>query len=457
MVYSTIPLDAYLGGGSAFAVTLTDVYAPNVICYGAAIAVPPDTTPPNDPTNVASTSHTVGTPSNDNTIDMTWTVGTDPGGSGVDGYDTAFNNTSPPICSQSKDLEEGATGTSSVALGDGSWYFHICTVDNAGNWTSTVVLGAFVIDTTPPIDPTNVVSTSHTVGTPSSDNTIDMTWTVGTDPGGSGVDGYDSAFNNTSTATCSQSKDLEEGATSITSSALGDGSWYYHICTVDNAGNWTSTVVLGAFDIDTTPPTDPTNVASTSHAVGTPSSDNTIDMTWTVGTDPGGSGVDGYDSAFNNTSTPTCSQSKDLEEGATGTSSNALGDGSWYFHVCTVDNTGNWTSTVVLGAFVIDTTPPNDPTNVASTSHTVGTPSNDNTIDIGWTVGTDPGGSGVDGYDTAFNNTSTQSNPYCQLFSIEGRDAIFGDEAVLCEVWHSWFRRNMVCGWRHRKKGGSGG
>ena len=52
---------------------------------------------------------------------------------------------------------------------------------------------------------------------------------------------------------------------------------------------------------------------------------------------------------------------------------------------------------------------------------------------------------------------STQSNPYCQLFSIEGRDAIFGDEAVLCEVWHSWFRRNMVCGWRHRKKGGSGG
>ena len=221
-----------------------------------------------------------------------------------------------------------------------------------------MVLGAFDIDTTPPTDPTNVASTSHTVGTPSNDNTIDISWTVGTDPAGSGVNGYDTAFNNTSTATCSQSKDLEEGATGTTSDALADGSWYFHVCTVDNTGNWTSTVVLGAFDIDTTPPNDPTNVVSNSHTVGTPSNDNTIDIAWEVGTDPGGSGVDGYDTAFNNTSTPTCSQSKDLEEGATGTTSSALGDDSWYFHVCTVDKAGNWTSTVVLGGFVIDTTPP---------------------------------------------------------------------------------------------------
>ena len=203
------------------------------------------------------------------------------------------------------------------------------------------MLGAFDIDTTLPNDPTNVASTSHTVGTPSNDNTIDISWTVATDPGVSGVDGYDTAFNNTSTPTCSQIKDLEEGATGITSGALGDGSWYFHICAVDNAGNWKNTVVLGAFVIDTTPPTDPTNVASTSHTVGTPSNDNTIDITWTVGSDPGGSGVDGYDTAFNNTSTPSCSQSKDLEEGATGTSSGALVDGSWYFHICTVDNAGN--------------------------------------------------------------------------------------------------------------------
>jgi hypothetical protein len=49
-----------------------------------------------------------------------------------------------------KDAEETATGTTSPALSNGSWYFHLRTRDNAGNWTATSHLGPFVIAVPPP-------------------------------------------------------------------------------------------------------------------------------------------------------------------------------------------------------------------------------------------------------------------------------------------------------------------
>ncbi len=58
---------------------------------------------------------------------------------------------SPTIPDQTKNIEEGVQSANSTALADGSsHYFHIRSVDNAGNWQSTVHLGPFFIDTTPP-------------------------------------------------------------------------------------------------------------------------------------------------------------------------------------------------------------------------------------------------------------------------------------------------------------------
>ena len=59
-----------------------------------------------------------------------------------------------------------------------------------------------------------------------------------------------------STTIPDQTKDIEEGVQTATSPALANGnSHYFHIRSVDNAGNWQSTVHLGPFFIDTTPPT----------------------------------------------------------------------------------------------------------------------------------------------------------------------------------------------------------
>ncbi len=312
-----------------------------------------DTAAPTDPTSVNSTSHTTSIWSSDNTVDITWTDATD-SGSGLDGYSILWDTSANTTPDSTKDIEDGVQTATSSALADGSsHYCHIRSVDNLGNWQSTAHLGPFYIETVPPTDPTSVNSTSHTTSTWSSDNTVDITWTDATDAT-SGLDGYSVLWDTSANTTPNSTKDIEDGVQTATSSALADGSSHYcHIRSVDNAGNWQSTVHLGPFYIDTTPPSDPTSVNSTSHSLSTWSSDNTVDITWTDATDSG-SGLDGYSILWNTSANTTPSANKTIEEGVGSTTSSALADGSsHYCHIRSVDNLGNWQSTAHLGPFYI--------------------------------------------------------------------------------------------------------
>jgi len=304
-----------------------------------------DTVAPSDPTGVNSTSHTTSVWSSDNTVDITWTDATD-NLSGLDGYSILWDTSNSTIPDAVKDIEEGSENTTSSALADGSsHYFHIRSVDNAGNWQSTVHLGPFYIETVPPTDPTGVNSTSHTTSVWSSDNTVDITWTDATD-NLSGLDGYSILWNTANSTVPDATKDIEEGSENTTSSELASGnSHYFHIRSVDNAGNWQSTVHLGPFYIDTIPPTDPTGVNSTSHTTSVWSSDNTVDVSWTDATD-NLSGLDGYSILWNTANSTIPDAVKDIEEGSGNTTSSELADGnSHYLHIRSVDNAGNWQST----------------------------------------------------------------------------------------------------------------
>lgn len=114
-------------------------------------------------------------------------------------------------------------------------------------------IGAFELqDDAPPIDP-SVSSASHVAGKPSNDPTIDVAWPAATDAL-SGVDGFSYLWDSSPTTLPDQVKDAEETATGATSPALTDGAHFFHLRTLDNAGNWTSTVHLGPFEIDTLAP-----------------------------------------------------------------------------------------------------------------------------------------------------------------------------------------------------------
>jgi len=114
-----------------------------------------DTGQPADPV-LSSTNHTTGTPSNNNNIDIALAGATD-AVSGVDGFSTMFSPNPLDIPDTVIDLVETDTTFSSGPLADGAWYAHLRTRDAAGNWTSTVHLGPFVIDT---IMPTTSLSTT---------------------------------------------------------------------------------------------------------------------------------------------------------------------------------------------------------------------------------------------------------------------------------------------------------
>ncbi len=314
-----------------------------------------DTTPPTDPTSVNSTSHTTSVWSSDNTVDISWTDATD-NLSDLDGYSILWNtDNATAIPDTNKDIEEGVQSANSTALADGnSHYFHIRSKDNVGNWQSTVHVGPFFIDTVPPTDPTGVNSTSHTASEWSSDNTVDVTWTDATDSL-SDLDGYSILWNtDNATAIPDTNKDIEEGVQSANSSALADGnSHYFHIRSVDIAGNWQSTVHFGPFFIDTVPPTNPTGVSSTSHTASVWSNDNTVDISWTDATDSL-SGLDGYSILWDTNPTTIPDPTKNIEEGVQSANSSALADGnSHYFHIRSVDNMANWQSTVHVGPFFI--------------------------------------------------------------------------------------------------------
>ncbi|MEQ8763404.1 MAG: IPT/TIG domain-containing protein [Planctomycetota bacterium] len=173
-------------------------------------------------------------------------------------------------------------------------------------------------------------------------------------------------------------------------------------------GGWTLDdveLVALAPGTDQTPPTDVTNLSSTSHSPSIWNDAASVAMSWTASTD-GGSGLDGYSVVFDQNPSTVAPQTKNIEETAT-TFSQALSTSAsgYYFHIRPVDNSGNWGNTVHAGPYLVDTELPGPVSGLQSSSHTASSWSNDPNIDLDWTAATDSP-SGLDGY-----GISTSSAP----------------------------------------------
>jgi len=205
-----------------------------------------DETNPTPPDGLQAT-HEAQTWTNDNTIQISWTASTDQG-SGVAGYSFIWDTNQDTNPDNS--VEALSTSATSPALADSnSHWFHVRTVDNSGNVSSTAHLGPFYIDTTNPAPPANPVSSSHDTGC-ISDKTIDVSWTP-PDGGPSGIGGY-SVLWDTSPGTL-PGQGINNPTINATSPTLPDGNNHWvHIRPVDGAGNWSDTAAhLGPFCIET--------------------------------------------------------------------------------------------------------------------------------------------------------------------------------------------------------------
>ncbi len=139
-----------------------------------------DTTPPANPTALASPSHEVNVWSRDTTVDLTWNAAVDDD-TGVAGYSVLWDHSANSTPDAVTDIG-AVTAATGPALGDGGWYVHVRAVDGAGNWASGAAhAGPFKIDTTAP--KCDAYSPAYSVGP------IPVTW--GGADAGSGIATYD--------------------------------------------------------------------------------------------------------------------------------------------------------------------------------------------------------------------------------------------------------------------------
>ena len=147
------PLPAFAGkiatGGrvNAYGVLSAPLLDPPADAPPAPPPPPADTVPPSNASPV-STSHPIGAPTTRNTIVMTWSGAFDQG-SGVDGFSYHWDKLPTSTPDEVKDAEETATGVTSAPLPGGSYYFHLRTRDNAGNWSAPAHVGPYVVLGTP--------------------------------------------------------------------------------------------------------------------------------------------------------------------------------------------------------------------------------------------------------------------------------------------------------------------
>jgi pimeloyl-ACP methyl ester carboxylesterase len=261
----------------------------------------------------------------------------------------------------------------------------------------------FIVDTTPPTNPTSFSSTPS-INTWTTDNTVYVSWSGASDSG-SGVQGYSIEWSTSSSTVPDTTKDTS--STSTTSSGLADGAnWYLHIRTIDNAGNWANGALhCGPFKIDRTVPGQPT--------LSSPANTSTVTTTrpimqWNATSDSP-SGVQKYHLHVGTKWSPTWDK---VDKDVTGTSytlnsSETLSWESTYsWEVYAIDYAGNEGPDSAKWEFTVhDNVKPHNPSSYVSTP-AANTWSNSATISVTWSGAYD-NETGLDGYAVAWSQSST--------------------------------------------------
>ena len=237
--------------GDFFPVGITTVTYTAVDCHGnrstcSFMVTVRDEEPPVNP-SLSSSSHSAGVWTNN--PDVVIQVGMASDNCGVDGFEYAWDQNPSWILARQKMVDENWTGGKFVATASGQWYFHLATVDRAGNWSEPVHLGPFAIDLEKPGVPENL---SPPDGTVTNDTSPRLSWSAPGDPGGSGIKNYRYQVDDSPDF----SSPIKDGYTSNTyyTPNLSEGTYWWRIRARDNAGNNGDWTVARRIIIDTTPP-----------------------------------------------------------------------------------------------------------------------------------------------------------------------------------------------------------
>jgi len=321
----------------------------------------------------------------------------------IQGYSIAWDNSEYGYPDFQIDIPPEVISIRSDPLPDGNnHYFHINSTDGANYWSPTASIGPFYIDTSPPGNVKDIVSDSHQIGKWSKDNVIKLHWNPSEDAT-SGLKGYSILWDDSPGTIPDDKIGISDQVTLLASQPLSDGKYYFHIRSVDIADNWSDSAIhVGPFLIDTLPPDNVTSLASSSHVIGKWSNNDTVTVNWSPAVDET-SGIGGYSILWDNLPDTLPNDSINLD-GVSSTSIKLKSGKDNYFHIRSVDKSGNWNVNAQhLGPFVIDTQPPPKIPQLTLVSHKSDEWSSQNSVFIKWEPMKDDL-SGINGYQWFLHN-----------------------------------------------------
>ncbi|QPV64252.1 endo-1,4-beta-xylanase [Halosimplex litoreum] len=188
-----------------------------------------DTQPPSVPEALSVSATT------DSTVTVTWDDASDNGSSGLDGYVVSVNG------GRDQTVGAGMTTATVEELSAGSSYeIGVAAVDGAGNVSAAATVTATTAarddgDTDAPSVPANLSVTTATTAT------VEVSWDVSTDSGGSGLDRYAVSVDG------SEAESVDADTTSTTVEGLSaDTSYEIAVTAVDGAGNESDAATVAA-------------------------------------------------------------------------------------------------------------------------------------------------------------------------------------------------------------------
>jgi len=397
-----------------------------------------DAASPGEVAALASSSHdsAVGTwddpQSRDSTVSVSWSPAADTG-SGVDGYAVLWDTNPTTLPSPSKGIEETASFNTSTSLSDGdSYYFHIRSVDNVGNWDTTAQhIGPFYVDTTGPAS-TSIYQITEFAGG-------DYLHIVGNTVYYSGLSygafkvyveaadalaGLSQAVFPTTVSVGGTDGTEEGGAYEYvyTYEVSSAGSTYNNanVVVYDNAGNQTD--VPFSVVLDSAAPNSISSLTSSTHTPGVSSSNNDVTLNWSD-VDDSQSGTVGYSIIMDTGSDTLPPKYINVNSGVQTYTESDLDNGTYYAHIRAVDKVGNWSGATHAGPFIIGR---GTLTSALTASQSI--VSTDQAFTVTMTV-QNPGSTGIDDVDpsvltvnsTGGASASTGTNPSPQNIDASGQ------------------------------------
>ena len=336
-------------------------------------------------------------------VDVSWTVPDDDGGSDITDYEVRHAEGSS-IPSGTSWVSIGSTSTSYTFTdleADTQYTFSVRAVNSQGESESNDTITE-TTDTEPvstPDAPTSLSVSPNTDGT-----SVDLSWTAPEDTGGSDITDYEVSSNDGTDWTSIGSTD-----TSYTLTGLDKGTEYtFVVRAVNSQGEGTSSSSVTE-TTETTIPDNPTDLTIDDK------DDTSVDLSWTVPEDTGGEDLTDYEVRHAEGSSIPSSTSW-VSTGSTSTSYTFtdLDDNTQYtFSVRAVNSQGESESNDTITEMTDRTlTTPNAPTNLTGTKTT-------DTVDLTWTAPSDDGGSDITDYEVRHTEGSSVGGTWVSIGSTD--------------------------------------